>query len=96
MAAAAAADSADEADIALFCELLAFETVSFEGPASGAYRACAQWLVETLDGRLGLETQVGNLVVMVSFDKRAKYPHPHARVGVALTNKYVAKSNQNR
>lgn len=47
-----------EAAIQLFCELLKFRTVSFEGPGTGAYRACAQWLVETLGGRLGLETQV--------------------------------------
>lgn len=53
------ADAEAEAAVALFCELLAFKTVSFEGPASGAYRECAQWLVETLEGRLGLETQVG-------------------------------------
>ncbi len=55
---AEAAEAEAEAAIQLFCELLAFKTVSFEGPASGAYRDCAQWLVETLGGRLGLDTQV--------------------------------------
>lgn len=53
---------AAEAAIQLFCDLLRFRTVSFEGPSSGAYRACAQWLVEVLGGRLGLETQVCGLV----------------------------------
>lgn len=52
-----------EAAIQLFCDLLRFKTISFEAPSSGAYRACAQWLVETLGGRLGLETQVCTYVV---------------------------------
>lgn len=54
----------NEAAIGLFCDLLKFKTVSFEGPSSGAYRECAAWLVETLGGNMGLKTQV-NLCVLV-------------------------------
>ncbi len=59
-AASVSAEEKEEA-LRLFEELLRFETVSFEGPASGAYRACAEWLVQTLSG-LGLETQVWHCV----------------------------------
>lgn len=47
---------ASEKALAFFQELLRFRTVSFEGPKTGAYRACATWLVEKLSG-LGLQTQ---------------------------------------
>ena len=43
----------------LFDKLLSFRTISFEGPSSGSYRACCEWLVQVLSG-LGLETQVSN------------------------------------
>jgi len=33
-------------------------TVSFEGPGTGAYRDCAQWLVE-FTTKVGLEAKVG-------------------------------------
>lgn len=47
----------DEKAISVFQELLRFRTVSFEGPKTGSYRKCAEWLVEKLAG-MGLTTQV--------------------------------------
>jgi aminoacylase len=37
-----------EAAIERFCEFLRFETVSRTGPQTGAYKACADWLLERL------------------------------------------------
>ena len=41
-------DNEKEAVLQRFCELLKFETVSSVAPRSGAYQACAAWLVEQL------------------------------------------------